>query len=68
MNWLEIPFLIEKYRYGIDRCREDEIFGCSLFEDCIKGKITRAVHEWTKAAWERNILIQDMVDSAMDER
>jgi hypothetical protein len=31
-------------------------------------KIIRAVNGWTVVEWERNILIQDMLDSAMDDR
>lgn len=65
--WYEIPFLFDGYKKAIDEARQDVSFKWGSFEECFRGRIKKCVREWTWDEHERQILMQDMIDSAIDE-
>jgi hypothetical protein len=66
-NWRENVSLFDAYKKIIKESLEDERFGFGSFEKCFRLRIKKYVHEWTWNKYEREILIQDMTDSAIDE-
>lgn len=67
-EWIEIPFLCQAYRTCFEDCLIDEEFNLGNFEDLFKKKITRIICDWTIIEMERKIILQDLIDTALDER
>ena len=67
-QWHDIDYLCTQYKKIFQFALEDEDFKMASFEKSFTKGIRKAINEWTVNALERKTLLQDMLDSALDER
>ncbi len=67
-NFLESQFLYDNFKKLVEDAYEDEDFKMGKFEDILRKKIVRLTKEWTDNETDQKIILQDMMDRALDEK
>lgn len=66
-NFLESDFLYDNFQKAVEDAYEDEDFKMGQFEDILRKKLVRLTKEWTDNEKDQKIILQDMMDRALDD-